>query len=121
MSPSNNCANAPLTVAAVPAAKFILSETAVADVDLIHAYICADNLDAADRVQEAIFDGFVLLGRNPGLGRKRRFNRHENVRSWVVTPFTSYLIFYRELPDGSGVEILRVLHGARDLDALFET
>lgn len=49
----------------------------------------------------------------------RQFRRHKNIRSWVVTEFTSYLIFYRELPDGSGVEIVRVLHGARDLDALF--
>ena len=49
----------------------------------------------------------------------RQFGDHKNIRSWVVTEFTSYLIFYRELADGSGVEILRVLHGARDLDALF--
>ena len=76
--------------------------------------------DAADRVQEAIFDGFDMLARNPALGRKREFRHHQNIRSWVVTEFTNYLIFYRELPDGSGVEILRVLHGARDLDALFE-
>lgn len=87
---------------------------------MVHAHICADNPDAADRVQEAIFDGFDLLARNPALGRKREFRRHQNIRSWVVTEFTNYLIFYRELPDGSGVEILRVLHGARDLDALFE-
>lgn len=100
-------------------AKFILSEQAVTDVDVIHAYICGDNPNASDRVEEAIFDGFDLLARNPALGRMRQFRRHKNIRSWVVTEFTSYLIFYRELPDGSGVEIVRVLHGARDLDALF--
>ncbi len=87
---------------------------------MVHAYLCADNPDAAERVQEAIFDGFDLLARNPALGRRRDFRRHQNIRSWVVTEFTNYLIFYGELPDGSGVEILRVLHGARDLDALFE-
>jgi toxin ParE1/3/4 len=101
-------------------AKFILSEQALADVDLVHAHICADNPEAADRVQEAIFDGFDLLSRNPALGRRRHFRSHQNIRSRVVTDFTNYLILYRELPDGSGVEVLRVLHGARDLDALFE-
>lgn len=90
------------------------------DVDLVHAYIFADNPEAADRVTESIFDGFALLARNPALGGKRRLRRHPNIRSWVVTEFPSYLIFYRELLDGSGVEILRVMHGARDLDALFE-
>lgn len=101
-------------------AKFILSEQSVEDVDVVHAHICADNPEAAERVQEAIFDGFDLLARNPTLGRRRHFRCHQNIRSWVVTEFTNYLIFYRELPDDSGVEILRVLHGARDLDALFE-
>lgn len=101
-------------------AKFILSEQAVTDLDTVHAYIFADNPEAADRVQEAIFDGFDLLARNPTLGRTRQFRRHQGIRSWVVTEFTNYLIFYRELPDGSGVEILRLIHGARDLDALFE-
>ena len=104
--------------AAVPVAKFILSEQAVTDVDVIHAYICADNPEAADRVEEAIFDGFDLLARNPALGRMRQFRRHQ-IRSWVVAEFTSYVIFYRQLPDGSGVEIIRVLHGARDLDVVF--
>ncbi len=101
-------------------AKFILSEQAVTDVDVVHAHIWADNPEAADRVEEAIFDGFDLLARNPSLGRMRRFRRHQNIRVWVVTEFTNYLIFYRELPSGSGVEILRVLHGARDLDSLVE-
>jgi len=46
-------------------AKFILSEQAVTDLDVIHAYICADNPEAADSVEEAIFEGFALLARNP--------------------------------------------------------
>lgn len=100
-------------------ARFVLSEQAVTDVDVVHAYIFTDNPEAAHRVQEAIFDGFELLALNPALGRRRQFHRHQNIRSWVVTEFPDYLIFYHELPDGSGVEI-RVIHGARDLDALFE-
>jgi plasmid stabilization system protein ParE len=41
-------------------AKFVLSEQAVTDVDVVHAYIFTDNPEAAHRVQEAIFDGFEL-------------------------------------------------------------
>jgi plasmid stabilization system protein ParE len=82
-----------------PVANFILSERAVEDVDVIHTYICADNPEAADRVQEAIFDAFALLARNPALGRTRSFHRR-NLRSWAVTDFTNYIIFYRKLADG---------------------
>jgi toxin ParE1/3/4 len=105
--------------AAAPVANFSLSEQAFEDVGVIHTYICADNPDAADRFVEAVFDDFAFLARNPALGRKRHF-RPKNTRSWVVTKFTNYIVFYRELLDGSGVEIVRVLHGARDLDSLFD-
>jgi toxin ParE1/3/4 len=105
--------------AAARVADFILSKLAVEDVDVIHTFICTDNAEAADRVQEAIFEGFALLACNPGLGRERHFRRRKNIRSWGVTEYPNYLIFYRELPNGSGVEIVRVLHGARNLDALF--
>lgn len=102
-------------------ARFILSEQALADVDMAQAHICADNPVAADQVQEAIFAGFELLARNPALGRRRHFRGHRNLRSWAVTAFTNYLIFCREIPDGSGIEVLRVLHGASDLGVLVET
>jgi toxin ParE1/3/4 len=36
------------------------------------------------------------------------------LRSW---PLDNYLIFYKPLPDG--IEVLRVLHGARDLPPFF--
>jgi toxin ParE1/3/4 len=40
----------------------------------------------------------------------------DGVRVWPMTRFRRYLIFYR--PTNDGVLILRVVHGARDLDKL---
>ncbi|MGH9438287.1 MAG: type II toxin-antitoxin system RelE/ParE family toxin, partial [Terriglobia bacterium] len=36
-----------------------------------------------------------------------------------VKDFPKYLIFYRPIRDG--IEVVRVIHGARDIPALFET
>src|SRR5690606_36944696 len=62
------------------------------------------------------------LARTPGLGRPRSFgnSRLQDLRSWKVEGFPRHLIFYRELPEKRGVEIVRLLHGARDIDAQFE-
>jgi toxin ParE1/3/4 len=35
----------------------------------------------------------------------------------VLRHFMNYLIFYR--PIGGGIDVLRVLHGARDIDRIF--
>lgn len=69
-------------------------------------------LDAA----QATFERLVAM---PALGAPGRL-RHPalaHVRVWRVTGFRNHLIFYR--PTDSGIEVLRVLHGKRDLDALF--
>lgn len=47
------------------------------------------------------------------MGRCRADLGFPEVRSWRVRGFPRHLIFYRALPDR--VQILRVLHGARDL------
>ena len=65
---------------------------------------------------------FKKLARTPGLGRPRSFggySRLQKLRSWKVDYFPSHLIFYRELPNKGGVEIVRVLHGARNLEGVF--
>jgi toxin ParE1/3/4 len=46
---------------------------------------------------------------------KRRDELVTNVRSF---PVGNYLIFYR--PVNQGIEVLRVLHGARDIPSIFE-
>lgn len=51
----------------------------------------------------------------------RHARRHDvpgDVRSVPVGP---YLIFYEYLPDENVVRVRRVLHGARDLPALFRS
>ena len=42
--------------------------------------------------------------------------RLAGVRVWRVSGFEKHLIFYR--PNPEGVEILDVIHGARDIEAL---
>jgi toxin ParE1/3/4 len=40
------------------------------------------------------------------------------VRVWPIKGFDKYRIYYRPL--GDRIEILRILHAARDIDAIFE-
>ena len=74
--------------------------------------IAVDNPDAAGRSLTAAKESFELFRRHPRIGRLRSFSL-PGVRSWVIPGFQNYLIFY--LPTGAEVQILAVLHGARDL------
>ena len=62
-----------------------------------------------------------LLADNPGLGAPRRFARKKllGLRAFPVRGFEKHLVFYR--PTEHGIEVLRVLHGARDLLTTLET
>ena len=79
------------------------------------------NPDLADRFVACAETTFKKPARTPGLGRPCPFRgpKAKNLRSWKVADFPKHLILYRPLPDERGVESVRVLHGARDLDALF--
>jgi toxin ParE1/3/4 len=55
-----------------------------------------------------------MLAETPGMGRKRD-ELVPNLRSF---PVGNYLIFYR--PVNQGIEVLRVMHGARDIPSIFE-
>jgi len=53
-----------------------------------------------------------------GKTREVRNPRLSGLRQWRVKGFESYLIFYRPIPEG--IEVLRVLHGARDIDRILD-
>jgi toxin ParE1/3/4 len=87
-----------------------------ATLDLIEIwnYIADDSLQNADRFIDELDDTIQKLSRHPEMGRKREELAHQ-MRSF---PYQRYVIFYKE--DSHSVEIVRVLHGARDADSAFE-
>ncbi len=91
---------------------FKLSPEATQDIRQIWAYIAADNVPAARRVRLQILSACRRLAANPGIGHRREDLTDKPVLFW---PVGSYLIVYamRKRP-----EIVRVLHGARDISGL---
>jgi toxin ParE1/3/4 len=83
------------------------------DLQTAAQFIYKDNPTAALSFLEAAYDTFEFLARNPGVGRQRLDLGLPEIRSWRISGFRRYLIFYRALPDR--IQIWRVLHGARDL------
>jgi toxin ParE1/3/4 len=82
-------------------------------------HIAQHNLDAALRFLDAADETFAFLAVNREAGQRYPTTREElaAMRVWPVHGFRNHLVFYR--PIGEGVEIVRVLHGARDFEALF--
>lgn len=99
--------------------KIILSAFVEPELVAIWDYIALDNPNAADDVMDAIRATMEELSQTPGMGRPRHFPqaRLANLRSFGVRGFANYLIFYR--PIAGGIEVFHVLHGARDIEALF--
>ena len=75
--------------------------------------------DLAFRFLDAAEASFKQLTTMPAMGVARKFRDPdlEGVRMWRITGFESYLTFYR--PNERGVEIIRVIHGSRDIEELF--
>jgi toxin ParE1/3/4 len=72
-------------------------------------------MDVASRLVESIAGRFFLLSRFPQAGRMRDEDFGAGVRSF---PVGEYVILY--CIDGADVQILRVVHGRRDLEGLIE-
>ena len=100
--------------------RLILRPPVVQDMEEHAVHLCQRSPEAADRFLEACCAEFEKLAAMPGKGRLREFRNPKaaHIRSWPLSGFANHLIFYRPIEDG--IEVLRVLHGARDIDALFE-
>src|SRR5882672_3606938 len=89
---------------------------AIGDLDGIWYYVAKEsgNLEIANRLIDSIVDRFVLLASHPRLGRVRDEDLGTGSRS---LPVGDYVIVY--CVEGHDVLILRVVHGRRDMDAIF--
>jgi toxin ParE1/3/4 len=94
--------------------QYRVSDAASADLEEIWLFIAQDDPDAADRFLQNLVSRFPTLASMPLMGRLRE-ELAVRLRSF---PVGNYVIFYRSTT--GGIEIVRVLHGARDLPPLFE-
>jgi plasmid stabilization system protein ParE len=88
------------------------------DLDAILTYLEQHSIEVADRFIGAVSATFEDLALMPGKGspKQLRLSRLVGVRSWAVTGFASYLIFYQTTAEA--IVILGVIHGARNVREL---
>jgi toxin ParE1/3/4 len=91
-----------------------ITPRAILDLVEIWSYIADDSVENADIFVDQLNEAMQKLCRHPGMGRQRD-ELAPRIRSF---PYQRYVIIYR--PDSNALEIVRVLHGARDVESGFE-
>lgn len=95
-------------------ARLTITAHARADLQEIHSHIARDKPGAARRFVERLRAKARQLAETPGMGRSRSEDLRPDLFSF---PVGQYMLFYRQQPDG--IVLVRVIHGSRDLPALF--
>jgi len=90
----------------------LLRPQAASDLAEIWSYIAEDSPKHADAFVDRMDSEFRTLAQNPKMGRARP-ELAAHIRSF---PVGGYVIFYVARP--LGIEVIRVLHGSRDLELL---
>ena len=89
-------------------ASAIWTGPAFEDIGGLCDYIALDNPVAAEQMAERLTKQAGALAEHPMQGKAVPW-KESGLRMW---PIGNYIIFYR--PIGQGIEVVRVLHGARD-------
>ena len=82
-------------------------------------YLARENPNLPKRFLAAFEETCKHLLDMPHMGREKtsEYATLLSVREFPMLRFTKYLVFYRE--NQENLEVVRVLHGARDLPAIF--
>jgi len=97
----------------------VFQRKALEDIEEIVSFIAQDSTKAAKNFRDTLEQTCVLLAEMPDMGMARDFKNPTltNIRLWPLKRFEKYLIFYRV--QGNTLNIIRVVHGVRDLPTLF--
>jgi toxin ParE1/3/4 len=94
-------------------ADFKLTLLARQDLWAIHDYIAANNPKTAKRYIVTLKETCQNLADTPGIGVSR-----QEYHGLYKFPVGDYLIFYRT--GQNGIEVIRILHGSRDVESIFK-
>ncbi len=78
------------------------------------------SLQTGLRFYRAADETFRLIASQPEIGTRAEFRSSflRGVRMFPLKRFPNHLVFYRRVEND--VEIIRILHGARDIESLFK-
>jgi plasmid stabilization system protein ParE len=96
--------------------RYQFTPQAVDDLFEIWSYIARDSVGAANRVEVAVHNACAFLADGPLRGRTREEITPLPLRFWTVQAFPNYIIVYD--PQSDPLQIIRILHGSRDLLAI---
>lgn len=97
---------------------YVLTPLAKADIFDIWSTIAEDNANAADRVEQAIYDACGFVAEAPMRGRSRPDLTTRSLRFWTRTRFPNYAVVYR--PETVPLVIVAVMHGKRNIRGILK-
>ena len=100
--------------------RLVFSDAAIADIlEQADWYRKQSGSRLARRWEKAVTAAILLVSRRPAIGALCSFHSSElhDLRRATISGFPKHLLFYRY--DDEGLLVLRVVHGARDLERLF--
>jgi len=99
--------------------RLVLSDAAIADILEQADWYCAQSGEAlARRWEKAVTAAALRIVSRPNAGTPCTFQSPElrGMRRTTISGFPKHLLFYRF--EGGEIHILRIVHGARDLERL---
>jgi plasmid stabilization system protein ParE len=97
---------------------YALTPLAKADIFDIWSFIAQDSEDAADRVEQEIYNSCRSLASAPLRGHSRPDLTRRELRFWTLTRYPNYTVVYR--PQTTPLQIVAVLHGKRNIRRILE-
>lgn len=81
------------------------------------------SINVAVRFLQSVEETLKRLAEMPGIGAPKRFSNPSlsDVRMFPIQGFPNYLVFYRIEEAARHIRVLRVLHGARNIEMIFES
>ena len=95
-----------------------LTPLAKADIFDIWSYIAEGSEDAANRVEQAIYDACAFLAGAPLRGHSRPDLTTRPLRFWTLTRYPNYTLVYR--PATAPLQVIAILNGKRNVRRLLK-
>jgi plasmid stabilization system protein ParE len=89
--------------------------TPLAKTDVFHiwSYIAGNSVDAADRVEQAIYEACASVAEAPLRGHSGPDLTTRSLRFWTLTRYPNHTLVYR--PEAAPLQVVAVLYGKRNI------